>query len=297
MDIILAKSEFPHIEGLKGKTLVVTDGTTLLGADDKAGIAIIMDMLEQLKNHPDIKHGPIKIAFTPDEEIGRGTEHFDVTRFGADYAYTIDGGAIDYINYENFNAASATIVFHGKAIHPGYAKNRMVNAQLLAMEFHDRLPGQMQPQLTEGYEGFHHLVGSKGEVETAEAHYIIRNHDEKKLEWHIGQFRQVANDMNEKCGYHAVDVAIMPGYRNMRRHIEGKPEVLHRAYDAFSKLGMQVKSEPIRGGTDGANLTYKGLPCPNLGTGGYHAHGKYELAVVEEMMAMSRILVEIVKNN
>jgi len=295
LNIVLDVKEFPHVPSFKGKTLVVTDGTTLLGADDKAGIAIVMAMLEHLKNHPEIKHCPIRIAFTPDEEIGRGTDHFDVAFFGADFAYTVDGGPLNEINYENFNAASADVVFHGKAIHPGYAKGRMVNAQSLAHEFYESLPEKMIPELTDDYEGFHHLVASKGEVETAEAHYIVRDHDGAKLAWHLDQFRSVAQAMNERYGYDAVALTITDSYRNMRHHIEAKPEVLERAQQAFERLGIVYKAAPIRGGTDGARLTYAGLPCPNLGTGGYHAHGKYELAVLEEMETMVQLLIQIVK--
>ncbi len=293
-NILMDIQNFPHLEQFKGKTLVVTDGKTLLGADDKAGIAIIMTLLEKLHNDSSIIHGPIKVAFTPDEEIGRGVVNFDVASFGADYAYTIDGGPISEINYENFNAALAIVTFKGESIHPGYAKGKMINAQLVAMEFYALLPDKMQPHLTDKYEGFHHIVSSSGSVEHAEAHYIIRNHDAKLLAQQEANFHKAASVINSKYGRPVVSVTIRPGYRNMRPVIEEKPEVLYTALDAYKALGIPVSTTPIRGGTDGASLTYKGIPCPNLGTGGYHAHGKYELAIVEEMNTMVAILLHIV---
>lgn len=295
LGIVLDVKDFPHMSEFVGNTLVVTDGTTLLGADDKAGVAIIMRLLQHLHDHPDIKHLPLRVAFTPDEEIGRGVEHFDVKGFGADIAYTLDGGDIRELNYENFNASTAIVQFMGQSIHPGYAKGRMINAQLVAMEFFDLLPERMLPHLTEKYEGFHHLVHSKGSVETAEAQYILRNHDEKILRHQEENFRKAADVLNTKYGRQVVEVTIKPGYRNMRPLIEQHPDVLKRAFDAYKAVGVPVRTSPIRGGTDGANLTYKGLPCPNLGTGGYHGHGKYEFAILEQMETMVEILLHIIK--
>ncbi len=294
LNIILDIKDLPHMPQLYGQTLVVTDGTTLLGADDKAGIAIIIEMLSYLKSHPSIMHGPLRIAFTPDEEIGRGVAHFDVTKFGADYAYTIDGGDIRQLNYENFNASSAEVSFQGAAIHPGYGKGRLINAQLVAMEFNALLPERMIPSMTEEYEGFHHLVSSGGTVEQAHAQYILRNHDEKILLQQQHNFLRAAHVLNKKYDKEVCRVSIKPGYRNMRPLIEQHPEVLKRAYAAFEACDIAVQSAPIRGGTDGATLTYLGIPCPNLGTGGYHAHSKFELVVVEQMEAMVTILTKLV---
>jgi tripeptide aminopeptidase len=295
LGITLPIEEFPHMKQFVGKTLVVTDGTTLLGADDKAGIAIIMDLFAHLKKHPEIIHGPLRVAFTPDEEIGRGVEHFDVEGFGADIGYTLDGGDLHYLNYENFNASTALLKFHGSSIHPGSAKGKMINAQLVAVEFFNLLPPNMLPHLTENYEGFHHLVHSSGSVEGAEAQYILRNHDEAILTKQEQNFIDAAATLNKKYQREVVSLLIKPGYRNMRPLIEKHPEVLDRALNAYKKLGIETKIVPIRGGTDGANLTYKGIPCPNLANGGYHFHGKYELVIVEQMYRMVDVLLEIIK--
>jgi tripeptide aminopeptidase len=295
LGIVLDVKDFPHMTEFAGQTLIVTDGTTLLGADDKAGVAIIMSLLQHLFDHPEVKHLPLRVAFTPDEEIGRGVDHFDVKGFGADIAYTLDGGDIREMNYENFNASTAFVQFIGQSIHPGYAKGRMINAQLVAMEFFSLLPSRMLPHLTDKYEGFHHLVHSKGSVEAAQAQYILRNHDEKILRQQEENFRKAADVINKKYGRTVVEVTIKPGYRNMRPLIEQYPDILKRVFDAYKAVGIPVRTSPIRGGTDGANLTYKGLPCPNLGTGGYHGHGKYEFAILEQMESMVSILLHIIK--
>ncbi len=295
LGIALTIEEFPYMAHFAGQTLVVTDGTTLLGADDKAGVAIIMELFAYLQKHPEIKHGPLRVAFTPDEEIGRGVEHFDVAGFGADIGYTLDGGDLHYLNYENFNASTAFLTFHGSSIHPGSAKGKMINAQLVAIEFFNLLPPNMLPHLTENYEGFHHMVHSSGSVEAAEAQYILRNHDEKILAQQEQNFVLAAASLNQKYQREVVTLSIKPGYRNMRPLIEKNRDVLDRALNAYKRLGIEVNIVPIRGGTDGANLTYKGIPCPNLANGGYHFHGKYELVIVEQMTRMVDVLLEIIK--
>lgn len=294
LNIILSSKEFPPLKTQVGKTLIVTDGTTLLGADNKAGIAIIMRMLEKIEDE-NIIHGKIKIAFTPDEEIGRGTVNFNVKKFGADFAYTIDGGPIDQINYENFNASSATVEVSGAAIHPGSGKDRLYNSQNLAMEFHGQLPPKSQPLFTEDYAGFYHLTNMQGSVEKTVLHYILRDHDLAKLHALEQTFQQCGMNLNNKYAQNFVKVTIKDGYRNMAPLILKNPEVLKVATKAFDTLNIPHSFIPIRGGTDGANLSYMGLLTPNLGTGGYNFHGKYEYAVIEEMLMMVNILSEIIR--
>ncbi len=287
-----------HFESLKkniGEDLIVTDGTTLLGGDDKAGIAIIFATLEHLLAHPEIPHGKVQIAFTPDEEVGRGVEHFDVKGFNADFAYTLDGGDIEAIAYENFNAASAVVQVNGVSVHPGYAKGKMVNAILVAQEFNSLLPPKMIPSLTEGYEGFNHLLGIEGTTVNTTMHYILRNHDLKKLEAQKKSFVKAAEKLNALYGPKTVEVALKDGYRNMGPLIKKDTRSVDRALAAFKKVGQSVEAHAIRGGTDGATLSYQGLLCPNLPTGGFNAHGPYEYVSVTQMAKMVDILTEIVR--
>ncbi len=293
--IFLDPKVFPTLINHQGKTLITTDGTTLLGADDKAGIAIIMTFVEHLKNHPEIPHGPIQIGFTSDEEIGRGVVHFDPKIFKADFAYTLDGGPIEEINYENFNASSAVVTIQGKAIHPGSAKGQMINSQTLAAEFHVSLPTHLKPETTDGYKGFIHLTQSSGSVESTELRYIIRHHDITELRKQEAIMLRLAEKMNQSLKQALIRVEIKPSYLNMAPEIKKKPEGLNRALKAYETLGKKVKAVPIRGGTDGANLTYKGVPTPNLATGGENYHGKYEFLVVEDAEFMVKVLVEIVR--
>ena len=291
-DIWLSAGDYPYLNKCVGKHLIVTDGTTLLGADDKAGVAEIMAVAEYLMNS-DVRHATLKIGFTPDEEIGRGADLFDVEGFGADYAYTVDGGELGGIEYENFNAASATVTVKGRSIHPGSAKNKMVNAIQLAMEFHSMLPVHERPESTEGYEGFCMLMHMTGEVENAVLRYIIRDHDDEKFEQKKDRLYQIAVYMDSIYGDGTVEVETKDSYYNMRRQIEPVMYVVDRAARAMGRLGIQAESLPVRGGTDGARLSFMGLPCPNLCTGGQNFHGRFEYAVVEEMELCAKILLEI----
>ncbi|MDE6408315.1 MAG: peptidase T [Anaeroplasmataceae bacterium] len=292
--IELNPKQFPFLKDLKGKTLITTDGTTVLGADDKAGIAIIMSMLSHYvkTNEP---HVEIHVAFTPDEEIGSGIEHFDLTKFPCSYAYTIDGGEYDMINYENFNAASATIQVHGLDIHPGSAKNQMKNASEIAMELHQMLPKEQKPEYTENYEGFIHLTHIDGMVGEAKLSYIIRDHDRVLLEKKKSILKEAASYINKKYGKDTVKLEIKDSYFNMAEIIKQNPVCLERAKQAMEALGITPTASPIRGGTDGARLTFMGLPTPNLGTGGYNCHGPYEFACLEEMELLTKIVIEITK--
>lgn len=290
----IGPGHFSNLNDVVGKTLIVTDGNSLLGADDKAGIAEIMDMLEYLHEHPEYKHCGISIAFTPDEEIGEGALNFDIKEFDADYAYTVDGGEVDNIEYENFNAASATIKVQGISVHPGSAKDRMINAALVAMEFNELLPKEQRPECTEGYEGFNHLTDISGDVENCTINYIIRNHDKDLLNNQKEDFYKAQKYINDKYGSNTVEVEIVDTYSNMKELILPHIEIVDNAKRIIAELGLEPKSKPIRGGTDGAVITYKGLPCPNLGTGGRNYHGKYEYAVVEEMKIASELLKRLV---
>lgn len=292
---IMKVADFPSLKENVGEDLIVTDGTTLLGADDKAGIAIIVEAAYRIINDKKSKHGEIKIAFTPDEEVGRGTENFDVKYFNCDYAYTLDGGDIRFIEYENFNAASAMVNVKGINIHPGSAKNKMINAILLAKEFDDLLPKDELPSTTEGYEGFHHLNDFNGDVENVNMFYIIRNHDENILNRQIQDFKDAEKAINEKYNGNFVTANIKKGYKNMKEVILANPKVLKRATDAYEKLNIPYSFTPIRGGTDGANLSFAGLPCPNLGDGGYNFHGRYEYVSITQMRKMVKIILEILK--
>ncbi len=277
-----------------GKELIVTDGTTLLGADDKAGIAEILTFCEYVLAHPEEKHGKICIGFTPDEEIGRGADRFDVAGFDADFAYTVDGGCVDEIEYENFNAAAAKILVHGYSIHPGSAKNKMRNAARLAMAFNAMLPANEIPECTEGYEGFYHLCAIRGEEQEAELTYIIRDHDRQKFEQKKDRMRKIAAYLNDQYGENTFELHLKDSYYNMREKVEEHPEVIARALDALRAAGMTPRCVPIRGGTDGARLSFMGLVCPNLGTGGYNGHGVYEYACVEEMETLVEALKKLI---
>ena len=280
---IMKVSDFPSLKDNIGEDLIVTDGTTLLGADDKAGIAIIVETAYRIINDKNIKHGDIKIAFTPDEEVGRGTENFDVKFFNCDFAYTLDGGDINTIEYENFNAASALVNISGINIHPGSAKNKMVNAILLAKEFDDLLPSDEIPSKTEMYEGFHHLCDISGDVENTKLFYIIRNHDYETLKRQMNDFNMAAKTINEKYNGEFVNVTLKENYKNMKEVILANPHVLTKVTDAYDTLNIPYKFMPIRGGTDGANLSFMGLPCPNLGDGGYNFHGRFEYVSITQM--------------
>ena len=274
--------------------LIVTDGATLLGADDKAGVSEIMTLCEYVLAHPECRHGTICVGFTPDEEIGRGADLFDVAGFGADFAYTVDGGGVSEIEYENFNAASAKITVHGFSIHPGSAKNRMRNALRMAIEFNAMLPPSEIPECTEGYEGFYHLCHLSGEEETATLRYIIRDHDREKFEQKKARMEKIAAYLNDKYGAGSFDLALRDSYFNMKEKVQEKPEVIDRAMDALRACGLAPVSKPIRGGTDGARLSYMGLICPNLGTGGHNCHGVFEYACVQEMEQMVEVLKKLV---
>ena len=292
LGIWLKESDYPSLKKNVGKHLIVTDGTTLLGADDKAGVAEIMAAAEYLIESG-VKHATLKIGFTPDEEIGRGADRFDVKGFGADYAYTADGGTIGEIEYENFNAAGAKAVFHGLNIHPGAAKDKMVNSQYIAMEFQNLLPAAQKPEYTEGYEGFIHLTGMEGEVERSTLRYIIRDHDMEKFQEKKRVMEAAAAFINAKYGEGTVELTIKDSYFNMKQCIEPVMYVVDRAKAAMKKAGMEPKEVPIRGGTDGARLSYEGLPCPNLCTGGENYHGRFEYIPVEDMESCVRMLVAI----
>lgn len=290
--IYLCPSDYESLNNHIGKHLIVADGTTLLGADDKAGIAEILTAAEHLLKVRNI-HATLKIGFTPDEEIGRGADRFRVKDFGADYAYTVDGGALGELEYENFNAASAVVKFHGLNIHPGSAKNKMINAQLLAMEFQNMLPANQRPETTEGYEGFILLTDMAGEVEEAKLSYILRDHDLQKLQEKKAVMESAAKFLNEKYGQGRVEVIIKDSYFNMKKHIEPCMYIVERAKKAMETVGITPKIVPIRGGTDGARLSYEGLPCPNLFTGGENFHGRFEYIPVEDMESCTQVLIRL----
>ena len=294
-NVRLSPSQFPFMNKLIGKTLITTDGTTVLGADDKAGVAIIMDMLEYFVKNSSVKHKNIKVAFTPDEEIGGGIDSFDVKAFGADYAYTIDGGTYNEINYENFNAASAVVTITGLDIHPGSAKGQMINAVSIACEFEMMLDEFAKPMYTEGYEGFNHLCEMQGNVTCATMEYILRNHDLAKLEKQKQDFIDITTKLNHKYGENTVKLCLKDSYKNMAEFIKKDPRSVIEATNAMTRLGIETVTSPIRGGTDGAKLTLMGLNTPNLGTGGYNCHGPYEFACLEEMEIVVKIITEIAK--
>lgn len=293
--LFLKPSEFPELLAHKGETIITTDGTTLLGADDKAGVAEIMDAVQYIVEHPEFKHGDIKIGFTPDEEIGRGVVKFDVKKFGADYAYTMDGGEIGELEFENFNAASAKIHIQGRNVHPGYAKDKMKNAILIGMEFNDLLPIGQRPELTEGYDGFFHIISFKGSVEEADFGYIIRDHDRKKFEEKKELIAQCAHFINVKYGEGTATLEVKDQYYNMREQVEPYYFIVEKAVKAMEMAGIKPKIQPIRGGTDGANLSFKGLPCPNIFAGGMNFHGKMEFAPLENIEKASEVVLNIIK--
>ena len=294
-NIFLREKDYPSLKRHHSKHLIVTDGTTLLGADDKAGIAEIMTAAEFLLTARRT-HATLKIGFTPDEEIGRGADKFNIKDFGADYAYTADGGTIGEIEFENFNAASAKVEFAGLNIHPGSAKDKMVNSQYIAMEFQGLLPVHQRPESTNGYEGFIHLIGMKGEVEQSSLFYILRDHDYDKLQEKKQAMENAASFLNAKYGAGTVTLTIRDSYRNMREKIEPCMYVVERAMKAMKAVGMAPVAAPIRGGTDGARLSYEGLPCPNLCTGGENYHGRFEYIPVEDMELCTKMLIEILTN-
>ena len=293
--IYLREADYPILKKSRGKHLIVTDGTTLLGADDKAGVAEIMTAAQRLITGGG-RHATLKIGFTPDEEIGRGADLFDVKGFGADYAYTADGGTIGTIEYENFNAAGAKVIFHGLNIHPGSAKDKMVNSMYLAMEFQSLLPTAQKPEYTDGYEGFFHLLHMEGEVEESRLDYIIRDHDTDKFERKKSQMTVAAEFMNRKYGEGTVELTVKDSYFNMRKCIEPHMYVVERAKAAMKAVGMEPEEVPIRGGTDGARLSYEGLPCPNLCTGGENYHGRFEFIPVEDMECCVDMLEHILRD-
>jgi tripeptide aminopeptidase len=294
-EIILSLADFPELADFKGKTLVTTDGTTLLGADDKAGIAEIMTAAEYIMNHPELKHGTIKIGFTPDEEIGRGVDNFDVKKFDADYAYTMDGGALGELEYENFNAASAKIKIHGSNIHPGYAKGKMINSILVAMELNALLPINERPEFTASYEGFFHITHFDGNVEQASMQYIIRDHDRQKFEQKKQLIQDCVNFLNKRYGKDVLILELKDQYYNMREMVEPHYHVIETAFKAMKLAEVEPVIRPIRGGTDGARLSFMGLPCPNIFAGGHNFHGKYEFVAVESMEKATEVILNIVK--
>ena len=290
----LKVSEFPELEMYKGQTIITTDGTTLLGADDKAGIAEIMNAVQYIVEHPEFKHGDIKIGFTPDEEIGRGVVKFDVAKFGAKYAYTLDGGQVGELEYENFNAAAATVTIQGRNVHPGTAKGKMKNAILIGMELNALLPIEQRPEYTCGYEGFFHLISFKGEVETATFSYIIRDHDMALYEQKKAYMQKCVDFINEKYGEGTATVEIKHQYYNMRKEVEPHYHIVEKAMKAMEMEGIVPKIQPIRGGTDGANLSFMGLPCPNIFAGGHNFHGKMEYVPLESMEKASKVILNII---
>lgn len=295
LGIVMKTADFPELKEYQGKSLIVTDGTTLLGADDKAGVAEIMTMAEYLLSHRDVPHGKLRIGFTPDEEVGAGADHFDVELFSADCAYTVDGGKLGELEYENFNAAGARVTFHGRSVHPGDAKNKMKNALLTAMEFQGMLPVSENPMYTEKYEGFYHLDALNGDIERAVADYIIRDHSREKFEQKKALFEKAGAFLNEKYGEGTVEIELKDSYYNMKEIIEDHMELIDHAMEAMKEAGVEPVVVPIRGGTDGARLSYMGLPCPNLCTGGHNFHGRFEYICIESMEAVVRILLNLAR--
>lgn len=294
-NIVLSPGYFDDLLLYKGQTLITTDGTTLLGADDKAGITEIVSAMEYLINHPEIKHGKIRVGFTPDEEVGKGAHMFDVEKFGAEWAYTMDGSQVGELEYENFNAAGAKVTINGKIVHPGYAKGKMINSMLIANDFIKALPKNEIPQETEGYEGFYHLSSMNGEVEKTELQYIIRDHDMQLFEERKTLFQKTVDELNNKLGSKLVEVEIKDQYFNMRKKIKPVMHVVDIAEEAMKQLGITPIIKAIRGGTDGSQLSYKGLPCPNIFAGGHNFHGRYEFVAAESIQLATKVIVNIVK--
>lgn len=295
INIYLSESSYPVLKNLIGETIITTDGTTLLGADDKNGIAEIMTAMSYLIKHPEISHGKIRIAFTPDEEVGRGADLFDVEKFEADFAYTIDGGALGELECENFNASSAIVKVNGSNIHPGYAKDKMKNSILIAYEFHNELPQNESPQHTSGYEGFYHLNDIEGSVESTTLTYILRDFETEGINNRKNKLKSIEEKLNSKYGDGTVEVILKDQYKNMKEVIDKYPEVMERAKKAMEALDIVPELVPIRGGTDGSRLSFMGLPCPNIFTGGYNFHGKYEFTVISYMELACKTIIEICK--
>ena len=294
-NLMMTVKDFPELSAFKGHTLITTDGTTLLGADDKAGVAEIMTAAEYLMAHPEVKHGKIRIGFTPDEEVGRGVDYFNVEKFGAKFAYTIDGGFEGELEYENFNAASAKVAIQGRNVHPGYAKDKMINALQVAAEVNSLLPAWERPEHTDGYEGFYHLVGLNGSVENAEISYIIRDHIREKFEAKKQFMMKVVELLTQKYGEGVLTLTLKDQYYNMREMVEPHPEVIDKAFKAMEQAGVTPIVRPIRGGTDGARLSYMGLPCPNLFTGGMNFHGKFEYCSLDTMRRAQQTILNLIQ--
>jgi len=297
LGIKLSVNDFPELKNYTGQTIITASGDTLLGADDKAGIAEIMTAIEFLKKNPEIKHGTIKVAFTPDEEIGKGVDHFDVQKFGADYGYTIDGGPIGELEYENFNAAMATIKIQGRNIHPGYARGRMINAILVATEVNEMLPIEQRPELTQDYEGFFHIVKFNGTVENAEIQYIVRDHNQQQFEHKKEVLKNIVALTNQKYNEEVATLKLKDQYFNMREKVEPVIHIVENAKQAMLELDISPDIKPIRGGTDGARLSYMGLPCPNLFTGGHNFHGKHEFIPLESMEKAVKVILKIIEKS
>ncbi|WP_437131948.1 peptidase T [Bacillus atrophaeus] len=295
LQVILSPDQFPELPGYKGHTLITTDGTTLLGADNKAGIAEIMTAMDYLIKHPEIKHGTIRVAFTPDEEIGRGPHKFDVKRFNSSFAYTVDGGPLGELEYESFNAAAAKITVKGNNVHPGTAKGKMINSAKIAMELNRMLPEEEAPESTEGYEGFYHLLSIQGDVEETKLHYIIRDFDKEGFNNRKAEMERIVSDLRNQYGKDRIILDMNDQYYNMREKIEPVKEIVDTARQAMENLGIEPKISPIRGGTDGSQLSYMGLPTPNIFTGGENFHGKFEYISAENMVKAVNVIVEIVK--
>ena len=293
LNVVLSSKEFPELPSYKGHTLITTDGTTLLGADNKAGIAEIMTAMDYLINHPEVKHGRIRVAFTPDEEIGRGPHKFDVERFDAAHAYTVDGGPLGELQYESFNAAAAKISFIGNSVHPGTAKDKMVNAGKIAADFINKFPDQESPEHTEKYEGFYHLISVCGDVENTEVSYIIRDFDQDAFAARKATVEKFVDEIKEQYGKHSVQLEMNDQYYTMREKIEPVKEIVDIAHQAMTNLDIQPVVQPVRGGTDGSQLSYKGLPTPNLFTGGENFHGKFEYISVDNMEKATKVIIEI----
>jgi tripeptide aminopeptidase len=294
-NVTMTTKDFPSLPSYKGHTLITTDGTTLLGADNKAGIAEIMTAMSYLIQHPEIKHGKVRVAFTPDEEIGRGPHKFDVAAFNAKYAYTVDGGPLGELEYESFNAASAKIAIKGTNIHPGSAKDKMVNSMKIAMELHSKLPAQEAPEHTEGYEGFYHLISFNGDVEQTKLYYIIRDHDMETFQNRKTTMQTIVNQLNQKHGSETIALELKDQYYNMGEKIKPVMEIVDIAQQAMEGLDIKPLIKPIRGGTDGSQLSYMGLPTPNIFTGGENFHGKYEFISVDNMLKAVNTIIEITK--
>ncbi|WP_416827968.1 peptidase T [Ectobacillus polymachus] len=294
-NIIMTVEHFPELKNYKDHTLITTDGTTLLGADDKSGITEIMTAMAYLIQHPEIKHGKVRVAFTPDEEIGRGPHKFDVKAFNASYAYTVDGGPLGELEYENFNAAAAKITIKGKNVHPGTAKGKMINSTKIAMELNSKLPAEESPEATEGYEGFYHLLSINGDVEETKLSYIIRDFDKEQFEARKATIQTIVSELQEKYGKEHILLEMKDQYYNMKEKVEPVKEIIDIAYTAMKNLNIEPNISPIRGGTDGAQISYMGLPTPNIFTGGENFHGRYEFISVDNMIQATNVIIEITK--